>query len=58
MEPGPGFAPFRFFTVLLVSLLVIGLPAGSNPTETGKITPEKIVVDWNGDGRHDLLLSQ
>jgi hypothetical protein len=56
MEPGTRFAPVKFFAVLGALLLVGGLPAGSNPTETGKIIPEKIVVDWNGDGRHDLLL--
>ena len=56
MKSGPGFAPLRFFTALLGFLLLEGLPIGSNPTATGKITPEKIVVDWNGDGLYDLLL--
>jgi hypothetical protein len=56
MKSGPGFAPLRFFTALLGFLLLGGLPIGSNPTATGKITMEKIVVDWNGDGLHDLLL--
>ena len=53
MKPGPGFASLRFFTALFAFLLLGGLPAGSDP---GKITPEKIVVDWNGDGLYDLLL--
>jgi hypothetical protein len=56
MHPGPGFALLRFSPALLFFLLLAGLPAGSNPTETGKITREKIVVDWNGDGLYDLLL--
>jgi hypothetical protein len=56
MKAGPGFAPLRFFIALLFFLLLGGFPAGSNPMATGKITAEKIVVDWNGDGLHDLLL--
>ena len=56
MNPRPGFALFRFFTALLVFLFLGGFPARPNPTATGKITPEKIVVDWNGDGLYDLLL--
>ncbi len=56
MKSGLGFAPWRFFTALLGFLLLGGLPLGSNPTATGKITTEKIVVDWNGDGLHDILL--
>ena len=42
--------------ILLAFLLLMCVPAGSNPATTGKILPERIVVDWNGDGRHDLLL--
>lgn len=42
--------------ILLAFLLLMGVPAGSNPATTGKNLPERIVVDWNGDGRHDLLL--
>ena len=56
MNSGPGFVRLRFSTALLFFLLLAGLPAGSNPTATGKITMEKIVVDWNGDGLYDLLL--
>jgi hypothetical protein len=56
MKPAPGFPSLRFFTALVAFLLLGGLPADSNPAETGKIISERIVVDWNGDGRHDLLL--
>ena len=56
MKPRPGFSPLRFFAALLVFLFLGGFPAGSNPRATGRITPEKIVVDWNGDGIYDLLL--
>lgn len=56
MKSGPGYAPLRLFTALLAFLLLGGFPAGSNPSAAGKITPEKIVVDWNGDGLYDLLL--
>jgi len=42
--------------ILLAFLLLMCVPAGSNPATTGKNLPERIVVDWNGDGRHDLLL--
>jgi|MudIll2142460700_1097286.scaffolds.fasta_scaffold87402_1 WD40 repeat protein len=56
MKPGPGLAPWRFFIALLFFLFLGGLLAPSNPAETPKNTPEKIVVDWNGDGHYDLLL--
>ncbi len=43
-------------TILLAFLLLVCVPTGSNPATTGKSLSERIVVDWNGDGRHDLLL--
>lgn len=56
MKPGPGCAPLRFLTALFVFLFLECLLAGSISTATGKITYEKIVVDWNGDRLYDLLL--
>jgi hypothetical protein len=56
MKPGTGFPCIKFFTVLLAFLFVGGSPAGSNQAESGNILAEKIVVDWNGNGRYDLLL--
>jgi hypothetical protein len=56
MRAGTGFGFFLLGIIPIAFLLLGGLPAGSNPATTGKNLSERIVVDWNGDGRHDLLL--
>jgi len=56
MRAGTGFGFFLLGIIPIAFLLLGGLPADSNPATTGKNLSERIVVDWNGDGRHDLLL--